>query len=134
MLDPWKNPAVWHAINVHLPIVLAILGLPLVCVLAITRGRSRGLRWGGVAFYAIVTLAAWFTVQTGERAMSVLPPTMPQAAWDRINLHEKLASQIPLFCAITGALLLLANIPRRRVRTVFTTLALVASVLTAGWV
>ena len=39
MLDPWKNPAIWHAINVHLPIVLAILGLPLVCVLAITRGR-----------------------------------------------------------------------------------------------
>ena len=39
MLDPWKNPAVWHAINVHLPIVLAILGLPLVCILAITRGK-----------------------------------------------------------------------------------------------
>ena len=36
MLDPWNHPAVWHAINVHLPIVLALLGLPLVCVLAIT--------------------------------------------------------------------------------------------------
>src|SRR5438874_11409643 len=96
MLDPWKNPAVWHAINVHLPIVLAILGLPLVCVLAITRGRSRKLRWSVVIFYAIVALAAWFTVQTGERAMAAVSPNISQAAADRIALHERLALQMPI--------------------------------------
>ena len=88
MLDPWKNPAIWHAINVHLPIVLVILGLPVVCYVAITRGRSRALRWGVVALYAIVTVAAWFTVQTGERAMDALPSTISAAASQRIELHE----------------------------------------------
>ncbi len=134
MFDLHSNPAMWHAINVHLPIVLAVLGLPLVCVQAITRGRSRGLRWWTVVFYAVVALCAWYTVQTGERAMGELPATMSQAAWDRINLHEKLAQVIPPLAGATGLLLLLANIPRRRVRQVFTTLALVASVVTAGWV
>ncbi len=134
MLDPWKNPAIWHAINVHLPIVLAILGLPLVCILAITRGRHRGLRWGVMFFYMLVTAAAWFTVQTGERAMDMLPPTISQAASDRIALHEKFAVEIPLLAGITTALLLVANFPRRRVRQVFTTLALVSSVVTACWV
>src|SRR6476646_5112628 len=107
MLDPWKNPAVWHAINVHLPIVLAILGLPLVCVVSITRGRSRGLRWGVVAFYAVVALAAWLTVETGERAMAALPPTISAAASERIELHERLATQIPILAVITTLLLLL---------------------------
>src|SRR3954462_13108614 len=101
MLDPWNNPAIWHAINVHLPIVLAMLGLPLICIVAITRGRSRALRWGMVAFYAAVTLASWFTVQTGESAMKALPPTISQAASDRINFHEKLAEQIPIFAGVT---------------------------------
>ena len=24
MLEPWNNPAMWHAMNVHLPIALAV--------------------------------------------------------------------------------------------------------------
>src|SRR4051812_6905009 len=134
MLDPWKNPAVWHAINVHLPIVLAILGLPLVCLLAITRGKSRGLRWGVVFFYAAVTVAAWFTVQTGERAMGALPPTISAAAAQRVELHERLAVKLPILAAATTFFLLLATIPRRWARQTFTTLGLVMSVLTAGWI
>src|SRR6185312_6963713 len=57
-----------------------------------------------------------------------------QAASDRIALHEKLAVKIPLLAGITTILLLIATIPRRRVRQMFTTFALVASVVTAGWV
>ena len=87
MLEPWKNPAIWHAMNVHLPIVLAVLGLPLVCVIAITRGRSRALRWGTVVFYAVVSLAAWYAMLTGEAARHELP-TLTAAANDRIGFHE----------------------------------------------
>src|SRR5438874_1193535 len=129
MLDPWKNPAVWHAINVHLPIALAILGLPLVCILAITRGKSRGLRWGVVFFYAAVTVAAWFTVQTGERAKDAVPPTISAAASQRLEFHEQMAVKLPLLAAATTLLLLLATFPRRWARQTFTTLGLVMSVL-----
>ena len=59
MLKPWSNPAIWHAINVHLPITLAIVGLPVLCVVAITRGKHRWMRWSTVALYAVATVAAW---------------------------------------------------------------------------
>ena len=134
MLEPWNNPAMWHAMNVHLPIALVLLGLPAVAWVAITRGRSRSLRWGGVAFYALATLTSWFAAETGERAMDRLPNTLPQAAWDRINFHETMAEMVWIFAAATTVLLLLANIPRRWARQGFTTLALVASVVTLGWV
>src|SRR5690349_5555555 len=119
MLDPWQNPAIWHAINVHFPIVLAILGLPFVCVVAITRGRSRGLRWGVVALYAIASLAAWYTMVTGEAARRDLP-TLSAAANDRIVFHERMAQQVWVLAAVTAVMLLLANVPRRWARQTFT--------------
>src|ERR1043165_9409507 len=93
---PWKNPAIWHAINVHFPIVLIVLGLPLVAILAITRGKSRGFRWGMVAYYLVLAGIAWYSVKTGERAMDEMPPTISHAAVDHIQFHEKLAKQLPL--------------------------------------
>jgi uncharacterized membrane protein/mono/diheme cytochrome c family protein len=131
---PWNNSAIWHAMNVHLPIVLAVLGLPLVCIIAITRGRSRALRWGTVAFYFVVTVSAWFAEQTGERAIRELPPTLPQAAWDRINFHEWMAAWVWVLAGATTLLLLFSNLPRRWARQTFTTLALVMSVATVGWI
>src|SRR4051812_18561778 len=115
MLDPWKNPALWHAINVHLPIVLAVIGLPMVCMVAITRGRSRGLRWGVVAFYAIVAASAWFAMYTGLAARKELP-TLTSAAADQIAFHQRMAEKVWIFAAVTAVLLLLANIPRRWAR------------------
>src|SRR5882724_3692431 len=133
MLEPWQNPAIWHAINVHLPIVFAVLGVPLVCIVAITRGRSRSLRWGVVAFYALVALSAWYAMVTGEAARHELP-TLTAAASDRIAFHERMAEFVWVLAALTTVMLLLANLPRRWARQTFTTLSLVFSVITAGWV
>ena len=43
MSFPWNNPPLWHAINVHLPLVLGLLGVPLACAVAILRGRRPAL-------------------------------------------------------------------------------------------
>lgn len=133
MLEPWKNPAIWHAINVHMPIVLAVLGLPAVIVVAITRGRSRTLRWGVVLFYAAVALSAWYAARTGMAAKSELG-TLTQAAAERINFHQKMAEKVWMLAAVTAVILLLANIPRRWARQTFVTLSLVFSVVTAVWI
>jgi uncharacterized membrane protein len=133
MLEPWKNPAIWHAMNVHLPIVLAALGLPLVCIVAITRGRSRGLRWGVVGFYVVVAASSWFAMRTGLAAKSELPTLMAAAA-DRVEFHQRTAEKVWVLAAVTAGILLLANIPRRWARQTFTTLSLVLSVTTAGWI
>src|SRR5687768_16159927 len=131
---PWTNPAIWHAINVHLPITLAVLGLPLLCVVAITRGRHRALRWSTVALYAVVTVAAWFAAETGEAALEALSPAIPAAAAQRVNFHEWKAQWVWVLAAVTTVLLLLANRPRRWARQTFTALALIFSVTTVIWV
>src|SRR5688500_1044168 len=134
MFDPWNHAPIWHAINVHLPVVLALLGLPLVIFLTITRGRSRALAWFSVAFYVLLMLSAAFASRTGEAAMAELPATLPQPAWDRVNFHELMAEKVWIFAAVTGLCLLLANVPRRSFRQTFLALSLVASVATVGWV
>src|SRR5829696_3915708 len=141
---PWNNPAIWHAINVHLPITLAVLGLPLLCVVAITRGRYRWLRWSTLGLYAAVTVAAWFAAHTGEGAMDALSSKLPQAAWDRVNFHEWMAQWVWVLAGLTTLLLLLAHIPPRLLTLVrippraamqtFVTLALIFSVTTVIWV
>ncbi|HEX8521378.1 MAG TPA: DUF1553 domain-containing protein [Tepidisphaeraceae bacterium] len=133
-MDPWNHPPIWHAINVHLPIALAYLGLPLVCWLAITRGRSMQLRWFAVVFYAVFTGAAAFAMITGEDALGELNfSLLSQHARDQIRLHQTLANKVWIFAAVTAVLLLLGNLPRRWARQTFLTLATVVAVTSAGW-
>src|SRR3954469_23703606 len=113
---PWNNPPIWHAINVHLPITLAMLGLPMLCVVAITRGRNRALRWSTFALYAVVAAAAWFAAMTGENARHALSPHITAAAAERIEFHEWMAQWVWVLAAITALLLLIANLPRRWAR------------------
>src|SRR5687768_5537858 len=134
MFDPWNHAPIWHAINVHLPVVLALLGLPLVIFLTITRGRSRALAWFSAAFYVLLMLSAAFASRTGEAAVGGLPAALPLPAWDRVKFHEWMAEKVWIFAAVTGLCLLLANVPRRSFRQTFLALSLVASVATVGWV
>src|SRR6185369_8443185 len=89
--------------------------------------------WGVVVLYAAVSLSAWYTMLTGEAARRELP-TLSAVANDRIVFHERMAEQVWVLAAITAVMLLLANVPRRWARQTFTTLSLVFSVVTAGWV
>ncbi|HTL31010.1 MAG TPA: DUF1549 domain-containing protein, partial [Tepidisphaeraceae bacterium] len=134
MFEIWNNPPMWHAINVHLPLVLAMVGLPLVAILTITRGRSRAMRWGLVGFYALLAGSAAYAMWTGHRAMDALSPTLPRAAWDQVNLHEWMAEKVWILGAITALCLLLVNLPRVALRQTFLALSLIASVVTTGWV
>jgi hypothetical protein len=134
MFDLWNHPQLWHAINVHFPVVLAVLGVPLVCVLAIVGANNRWLRWSAAAFYVVVALSAAVAMKTGEGARDQLPPTLPRAAWDQVEFHEELAEKVWMLAAGTALVLLLTNLPQPAVRRTFATLAVVASVVTVGWV
>src|SRR5688500_725087 len=120
---PWNNPPLWHAINVHLPLALGLLGVPLVCVVAIVRGRRPALRYGAILFYVALVGAAWFATWTGERAQERLPNVLPAGAWDQVNNHEWMARKLWVFAAATAVLLAMSAIPRRWARQAFATLA-----------
>lgn len=134
MQYPWENPAAWHAINVHMPVALAMLGIPLACLVAITRGGKPWLRWGTVALYALLIISALMAVQSGEGAMDALPVDASQVAWDQVDTHESMAEKVWIFASVTLALLLVTAVPRKSFRQIGSTLATVASVVTGVWV
>src|SRR4051812_42371388 len=134
MNELWNNAPMWHAINVHLPLMLAMVGLPLVAILAITRGRHRNFRWALFGFYVLLVLSALYAVHTGEQAMRALSSNISVAASKRVELHESMARAIWIFGSVTALFLLLVNIPRVWARQTFLVLALMASLATTGWV
>lgn len=131
---PWQNPAAWHAINVHMPVALAMLGIPLAIFVAVTRGGKPWLRWGTAVLYAALIMSALMAVQSGERAMDHLPAGASPEAWKQVDYHEYLARKVWIFATATLVLLLITAIPRKRFRQIGSVLATVAAVLTGIWV
>jgi hypothetical protein len=119
-----------------LPVVLAILGLPLVCLLAITRGTNRKLRWRAPSR----SISSSPSRVVGDRNRRARPrgaaehdPPRPHPT--RIDFHEQMAEQIPLLAIATTALLLLGEHPAPdRAADVSSHFRCIASVVTAAWV
>jgi len=72
LLESFNDPQKLHAIMVHIPIAVAALGLLLVLGVAITGGKSAGLRWTTVFIYTFGVLAALWAVDAGDQAVDAL--------------------------------------------------------------
>ncbi len=137
MLDGLANPAQLHALMTHLPIAAALMGLLVVLLLVVTRGRSWGARAAAALIYLVGVVSALVTAETGERAHdfsreagAVLSP----AAISMLHRHEEMAEKLWIFMAVTAVLVVLTALPRAWMRWGATALALVAALACVGWV
>ncbi len=137
MLDGLANPAQMHGMMVHLPIAAAIMGLLVVILLAATRGQSWGARASALLIYIVGIIAAFVTVETGEKAHHFLRDSgvaLSPAAIRMLHEHEEAAEKLWIFMAVTAALVLLTAVSKRWLRWTATALALAAALACAGWV
>jgi uncharacterized membrane protein len=120
---------------VHLPIALAVLGLPLAIV-AVAMGPERNtLRWVTVVAYAIMAGTGWLAHATGEKAKAVIDyAKVPEGVGQVIEQHEQMGDLIWIFAAVTGVLFLISVIKVRWLRITMTVLGLLASIVTLAWV
>ncbi|MFP4499475.1 MAG: c-type cytochrome domain-containing protein [Candidatus Hydrogenedentota bacterium] len=139
------NPATRHAMVVHAPIVLCLLGVPLV-LLALILPRRRNFAVWAVVVYALAAGCAYFAMKSGEDAMNAVPSTMAAEVWDDIEAHQDLGEAVWIAALVTALLLLVGRvlpIPAQRekgqpvsgmskVRFVMVLLALLSSAATAG--
>lgn len=150
LINAMGDPQRMHAIMVHAPIAIAMLGLVLVLGVIVTGGKSAGLRWTTVFIFLLGTLAALWTVQTGEEALHALEhagraPTV-QVAEDAsrgekladagmlVEYHKTLAEYFWVGLGASALLIMLAGIRVTWWKTLVLLLALIVSAANVAWV
>ena len=134
IIETLSNPSMVHAAIVHLPIALAVVGIPLVYLCAVVARENEVLRWVTAACYAALALTAFIAMQSGEGAMGKAPAQLPKEIWDEIAYHESLGEMVWILGAATAVLIALSAIKLRTVQRTVTTLAMLASLGTGVWV
>ena len=119
-----------HAVAVHIPIALGVLGVPVVFVCAVMKMNNATLRWTAFAMYAALALAAFATVWTGQRSFADMPNAITPEARKLFETHQWLAGKVWIFAAVTAVLILACVIKRESFRVAVSMLVLLASVAT----
>lgn len=133
-IETLNNPSMVHAAVVHLPVALAVFGIPLVYLCATIARENELLRWITVACYAALALTAFVAMQSGEGAMGKVPAQLPKEIWDEIQYHESLGEVVWMLGTATAALVALSAIRIRTLQATVMSLAMLASLGTGVWV
>jgi uncharacterized membrane protein len=130
----WADPQTRHAMIVHWPIVLSVLSLVFVLALAVTMGKNRALRVIALLMCLAAMISGYMGLNSGEHAESSVQVAAGPAR-DTLEEHEELAEKVPLLGTICAGLVAVSFLPKPPiVRKVSVWLALIACVITAGWV
>lgn len=133
MLSAWNDPSMRHAMIVHFPVVLSVLGVP-VAAASLFMPRSRWARGLAILLFAGLAASCYMAAGSGNGAEASLGATMTRQAAEALEEHERLGQYVFLMAGGVTALLLLACIPKPAVRNVAATLGLLGSLAVAGWV
>ena len=103
------SPHATHAASVHLPISLALIGLPLVLVAVIAPRRWPGLRMCAAIFYLLTSLLAVTAAFTGQRAATELVALANETVEAVVAHHRQLGLSATILPLITSVFLLASH-------------------------
>jgi uncharacterized membrane protein len=132
-----SDPQEFHAMVVHLPIALGMVGVLFAVLVAVTKGAAPGIRWACVVLYGIGAaggyLAQWAGGRAAQHLMNAGPALSPEAA-KVLDDHGEFGEKVWIFMAIAAVFAAGTAIKHRGMRIVAIILLLAASVFAAGWV
>ena len=135
MIQASQHPPRLHAMVVHFPIAISVIGLIMLFVLAFTGGKSNGWRWACVLVYAIGAGTAFVAFQSGQQALSDASSSLTSDAVSELaSRHEEMGEKVWIFLAVTTVLIAVTAIPYPPCRIGFLVLSILAGIATAGWV
>lgn len=134
VIQSFEDPQRLHALMVHAPIAIALLGFILTLGVTLTGSKASGLRWTTVFIFLLGTLAALWASYTGEEAEAHLPVKPSTIAQDILNKHESLAEFFWISLAVPGFLILLSTVRVTWFRSVTLVFALLTSAASVAWV
>ncbi len=132
-----NDPAMWHAMVVHFPIVLASLAfLPILAAL-VFRLKHKALLWVALVMLLMLSISAYVAIEAGENADShITAVDVTPAEEAAIKKHEELAENGWAWPLIPAASLVIALLPftkPKAIRPIAASLALVGALSVAGW-
>ena len=140
LLRFFNDPNARHAILVHLPIALSILGVIPAIALALTRFKNRTLLGVCVAWFLLASGGAFLAADAGEDAHEAIHEaaehggaTLTEAQNDAIHEHEELGEDGWLWSGLTAAVFAVAFIPKKRVAPIAGSVGVVASLGVVYW-
>ncbi len=134
LLESLADPHSRHAMLVHVPIVLGLLGIVPLVALACTRFSSRGLRTATIAWFLFLSAASAAAAVSGNAAAQGLENgASPLTADERaaVAVHEHRGERAWIWPLIPAALLVISA--RARWRRTAGTGAVLASLGIAIW-
>lgn len=144
MLDDFRqafnDPASWHAMVVHFPVVLGSLAFLPILVALCLRLRHKSPLWVGLVMLLMLSVATFVAIRAGEAADTglTIQDMMPEEE-AAISRHERLAEDGWVWPLIPAALVVVAIIAPRLTRRAWVpvlaaSLAVVGALGVAGWV
>lgn len=134
MISTFGNPSMMHAVAVHTPIALAMLGVPLIVLMAFVQRDRHTIRSLTLLAYVLLVGSTIVAVQTGNDAMDALPPTQSAEVAELVQKHGDMAEWVAWMAGLTALFIALSYVPVPKVRLTAVVLAFLAASATAGWV
>jgi hypothetical protein len=134
-MESWSDPHIRHAILVHIPITLGLVGVLPLAWLAIDRFRSPTLKQVVVAWFLVAALGAKAAAMAGEEAADHLREAgaMSEADASAVAVHEGRGGIAWVWPLIPAGLTALTFTPRRGVRMAAGALAVAGACGVTGW-
>ncbi|NJL31255.1 MAG: hypothetical protein HC898_06275, partial [Phycisphaerales bacterium] len=132
ILEATRYPQTLHAMMVHLPIAIGILGPLLTLWLIMSKGKSESVRWLVVTVYALGVVSAVLAMQSGHAAAEQAGVTGQVAM--AVHEHEEMGEKAWAFFAACATLIALSSIPWRPMRWGGMILGLLLSLFTFAWI
>jgi uncharacterized membrane protein len=132
MLEAWGEPAIRHAMIVHFPVVLSVIGLPLAVLAALVSRHRPPVLWTALGVYGLLVVTALMGRWSGEHAEDAI--SLGEEAHELLELHESLGDRVWIFAAAACALLAASLLEHRVVRLITAWLAVAAGLVVAGWI
>lgn len=133
-LQELMKPQLLHAASVHFPIVLALLGIPLLYVAAVSSTEKNTLLWMAFACYALLTVSGFLAARAGFQAAEHVPSNVAPDVSATLHRHEEMAEKVWMFGLGITILIFLGFIKIKLFRVIVMILAMLGSIALGGWV
>ncbi|RMH24787.1 MAG: hypothetical protein D6693_09610 [Planctomycetota bacterium] len=140
MMRFFGDPNARHAILVHVPIALSILGVLPAVALALTKFKNKTLLGVCVAWFAFAATGALFAEEAGEDAHDAIHEAaehggaaLTEAQNHAIHEHEELGENGWLWPGLTAVVFAVGFIPKKRVAPIAGAVGIAASLGVLYW-
>ena len=95
-MDAWGDPGMRHAMVVHFPIVLSVVGIPAAVAAALMTDKTRAMRWTALVLYVALALSGMLARGSGHDAHDAVYGSLSDEAQQLLEEHDVLGHRLRL--------------------------------------